>query len=223
MSHPAVSAIIPVHDGRDLLARALRSVLGQSRPPDEIIVVDDGSQDGSGALARAFAGVTCLELPHQGQAAALNHGVAAARGEYLAFLDCDDEWLPDKLARQLARFDADGSLEAVFGHAQQIVDMRGHAVGAPASFVARLPSAMLIRRAALARVGPFNPGLRLGMVIEWYTRARDAGLREAVVPEVAYRRHIHGANMGIRHARERDEYAVMLKQVLDRRRSSKGA
>ena len=84
MRGTTVSAIIPVHDGRELLARALRSVLGQSRPPDEVIVVDDGSEDGSAAAARAFAGVTCIELRHQGQAAALNQGIAAASGDIVA-------------------------------------------------------------------------------------------------------------------------------------------
>jgi len=216
---PVVSAILAVYNGARYLRRALESVLEQTRPPDEVVVVDDGSDDGSGETARAFPGVTCLRIDRSGQAVALNLGVSTSRGTHLAFLDADDEWTARKLELQLACFEADDTLDAVFGHVEQFVETGDGACRSLGASVAHLPGAMLIARAALLRGGPFAAELRLGMVVEWYARAKDMGLREVVLPDVVYRRRIHGGNMGILHAADRAEYAGMLKGVLDRRRA----
>jgi glycosyltransferase involved in cell wall biosynthesis len=222
MSAPLVSAILPVFNGAKYLAQALSSVLTQSAPPDEIIVVDDGSDDESCEVAQRFDRVICVSIPHAGQAAAMNDGVRIATSQYLAFLDADDEWTSQKLALQLAQFANDPTLEAVFGFAEQIVEREGEAAFSIGTQPARLPSAMLIERSALLRVGPFDSRLRLGMVVEWYARARDAGLKETVIPDVVYRRRIHSENLGVIHSAERDEYAVALKTVVDRRRRQRG-
>jgi glycosyltransferase involved in cell wall biosynthesis len=227
MPSHTISAIIAVHDGERTLERALRSVVGQSRPPCDIVVVDDGSSDESSAIARLFSEVRCVRSEHRGQAHALNLGVDLAQGDLLTFLDADDEWLPNKLATQLEALCANADLDMVFGHAEQVVDPalsvdRGVRVPSQRaqSLPARLPSAMMIRRSAFLRAGAFDPELRIGMVIEWYARARDAGLEELILPEVVYRRWIHGNNMGIHHAASRGEYAAVLKRILDRRRAA---
>lgn len=214
-----ISAIIPVHNGETFLSRALRSVLSQSCVETEIIVVDDGSTDGSSDVARRFHSVECLRTEHLGQASALNHGVARARGELLAFLDADDEWLPSKLELQTQAMASDPTLDIVFGHAEQVLDAPGALQVEPRALPARLPSAMLIRRSALLRAGPFDVQLGLGMVVEWYARARDSGLREIMLDAVLYRRWIHGENTGIRRAAARSEYATALRAVLERRRA----
>ncbi len=98
-----LSVIIPTHNRRALLERALTSVLAQTVPAKEVIVVDDGSSDDTGAAVRArFPGVRYLWQPNRGVSAARNRGIATARSEWLAFLDSDDEWLPRKLERQCA-------------------------------------------------------------------------------------------------------------------------
>lgn len=99
-----VSVVIPVHNRKQLVPRAVESVLSQTRPPEEIIVVDDGSTDGTAAaVVDRFAGVRCLRQERRsGVSAARNRGVVAATGDWIAFLDSDDEWLPEKLERQLA-------------------------------------------------------------------------------------------------------------------------
>jgi glycosyltransferase involved in cell wall biosynthesis len=215
-----VSVVIAVHDGERFLARALASVLGQTRPPDEVIVVDDGSRDASAALAEGRAGITCLRRPHEGQAAALNHGIASSTGSVLAFLDADDEWLANKLELQLKSLAADERLAMVFGHAESWMENGAGGFRARSPILpARLPSALLVRRRAFLQAGPFDRRLGLGMPIEWYARARDAGLSELVLPDTVYRRWIHGANMGIARAAHRHEYTAALKCVLDRRRA----
>ncbi|MCP5113700.1 MAG: glycosyltransferase [bacterium] len=98
------SVVIPAHNERDLLPRALESVLRQSETAIEVIVVDDGSTDGTGELleqlARRDSRVRPIRQPHSGIVAALNRGLAEARGDYIARMDADDVSRPDRLRRQ---------------------------------------------------------------------------------------------------------------------------
>jgi glycosyltransferase involved in cell wall biosynthesis len=214
-----ISVVLPAYNAERFLGEALRSILAQSQVPDEICVVDDGSTDQTSAIARSTAGVRCLPVPHGGQARALNAGVDATTGDLLAFLDADDRWLPDKLARQLAAFDARHALGIVYGHARQFVEP-----GVPVRpgvdgrvLPARLPSAMLVRRDAWQRVGPFSSEWSVGSVVEWCARAEDAGVLSAVLDDVVYERRIHGANTTLSHPAAAKEYLRMLKEVMDRR------
>lgn len=99
-----ISVIIPAWNAERHIARAIRSVLAQSRPAEEIIVVDDGSTDGTAKVVRAFGmQVRLITQPNGGASVARNTGIAAATGDWIAFLDADDEWLPDKLQLQAER------------------------------------------------------------------------------------------------------------------------
>lgn len=101
-----VSAIVPTYNRADSLGRALDSAYGQSRPPDEVIVVDDGSTDGTTAVLDRFPQARVVRLARNGGAArARNEGVRQARGELIAFLDSDDTWYQHKLELQLRRFE----------------------------------------------------------------------------------------------------------------------
>jgi glycosyltransferase involved in cell wall biosynthesis len=106
---PQISVIMPVYNGAAVIARALTTAFAQTLADYEVIVVDDGSTDGLEAALRPF-GAPSLRLLRQarnrGAAAARNAGIRAARADYIAFLDCDDEWLPEKLARQYAALHA---------------------------------------------------------------------------------------------------------------------
>ncbi|RUS64842.1 glycosyltransferase family 2 protein [Pseudorhodobacter sp. E13] len=107
MPRPTTSILMPIYNAQDTLARSVGSVLGQSRDDWELLLVEDGSRDASPALAADLAARdprVRLLVPggNHGAAAARNHGLSQARGRYIAFLDADDRWHPDKLARQLA-------------------------------------------------------------------------------------------------------------------------
>jgi glycosyltransferase involved in cell wall biosynthesis len=108
-SHHTVSVIIPVYNGAAFVREAVQSVVQQTRPPEEILLVNDGSTDESAQVLQEIAAqnpsVRVIEQQNQGQAAATNTGAAQAKGTLLALLDQDDRWLPEKLAKQIPLFD----------------------------------------------------------------------------------------------------------------------
>ncbi|MCK4529078.1 glycosyltransferase, partial [candidate division WOR-3 bacterium] len=105
---PKVSVIIPTYNRVHLIGRAIQSVLEQSYQDFEIIVVDDASTDNTGEVVRSLKDERIRYIRHEknkGAAAARNTGIKVARGEYIAFQDSDDEWLPEKLEKQMKAFD----------------------------------------------------------------------------------------------------------------------
>jgi glycosyltransferase involved in cell wall biosynthesis len=110
----SITVIIPVYQGAGTIAHAVRSVLDQTRPPDEILIVDDGSTDDlAGALRPFGSSITLILQPNGGAGSARNTGMERARGDFIAFLDADDYWAPTKLERQLEVFRADPTLGIV--------------------------------------------------------------------------------------------------------------
>src|SRR5690349_21108150 len=101
---PAVSIIIPTYNRRELVCEAIASVLAQSLKDFELIVVDDGSEDGTAEAVREFADVRYIWQLNRGVSAARNLGVTFSTGEWIAFLDSDDLWQPRKLEQQVKFF-----------------------------------------------------------------------------------------------------------------------
>ena len=223
-----VSVVVPVYNCERYLAEALDSILAQTYRPIEVVVVDDGSTDGSGEAAKRL-GPTVLYCwqQHAGASAARNRGVDLAKGSIFGFLDADDLWLETKLALQMAAFDTDPELDMVFGHVQQFpspdltdrarAKLRYSAEAVPGY----VPSAMLIRRDAFLRVGPFESHWQLGEPVDWYIRALERGLKGLMLPEVVARRRLHADNLGLRERGSQGDYLRILKASLDRRRRSR--
>lgn len=214
-----VSVILPCFNAEAFVADAIASVAAQTRPPDEIIVVDDGSTDASlRAIKGAGQRVRILEQANRGVAAARNAGIAASSGDVLAFLDADDAWPPDSLELRLAEMERTGA-DLVAGRVRQCADGVGLNVpSAGVELVGRLAGAILIRRSAFARVGDFDERLRSAETIDWIARAREVGLREAHCDRLVLFRRVHGTNMMRDHAAgERGQLSV-LRAALARRR-----
>lgn len=228
-----ISVVIPAHNGARFLPAAIESIRGQVDVGDavlEIIVVDDGSTDSTRDVVAAMPGVAYHYQQQAGAASARNAGVQRATGELLAFLDADDCWAPDKIARQRTHL-ATG-VDMVFGHAVEFVADGPHASGipvAPAAHVvpqasapripARCAGTMLIARSAFLRVGDFSPTWRVGEFIDWYLRAVDLGLSADVLPDVVLYRRVHAENSG-RHAGDgQADYLRIIKLARDRRRA----
>ncbi len=167
-----ITAVIPSYNRHATLARALHSVLGQRHPVDQVVVVDDGSDDASAAMvARDFPAVELLRQPNRGVSAARNAGIAAARGDWIALLDSDDAWLPHKIARvcdAIARhpgFALYHSDEIWMRHGRRVNPKRKHRKHGGWIFrhclplCAISPSAAVIRRERLVELGGFDESL----------------------------------------------------------------
>jgi glycosyltransferase involved in cell wall biosynthesis len=221
---PLVSVIIPVYNGERYLAEAVQSVLAQTYAPVEIIVVDDGSTDGTADVAKHFAPVQYVRQANSGVSAARNRGLELARGEFLAFLDADDLWVADKLARQTEAFTTDPQLDMVFGHVRQFyspeLDQRARSkIQCPSEPMrGPSPSSMLIKRVAFFRVGLFETQWRGREWPAWYVRAVDLGLSSLMLPEVVALRRLHASNKGLEPSANAD-FVHILKASLDRRRA----
>ena len=193
--NPTVSVIIPVYNGARLVGEAIDSVLRQTLPSVELIVVDDGSVDDTPAVLASFgARIRTLRLPQGGVSQARNAGMAASQGELLAFLDADDVWHRNKLARQVAalrcwpqaglcccdylvehrtrgqrvRHFEDALPQAGLAPAQQLV-------AAPQSALLRCnfvgtASTVLLRRSLATRVGQFDPRLSQAEDYDYWLR-----------------------------------------------------
>jgi glycosyltransferase involved in cell wall biosynthesis len=220
----AISVIIPCYNGAAFVADAIRSVLAQQLVAREIIVVDDGSTDGSAAEVEEFGkAVRLLRGPHRGIAAARNHGLAAAEGELIAWLDADDLWEPQALRVLAEALAADRSLAGVYGMVEQFsTDDVAERRQVPSDrTAARRAGTMLLRRSACALVGGFDEELTLGEMIDWISRAEGVGLRLAPVERLVLRRRIHDGNTTILRRSAQTDYLRLLHSGL-RRKARRG-
>lgn len=237
MSQPVVSCIVPVFNGERYLREALESILAQTYGALDVIVIDDGSTDATAAIARSYgARVRYIRQDNTGAPAARNHGLRAARGELIAFLDADDVWHPEKLARQMARFAADPLLEASVTHLQnfwieELADeaarLRDHPLAQPQPGYVTVT--LLARRAVFERVGGFNTTLTVGDPMEWFARAIESGVRIELLPDTLVYRRMHRHNLSWESGASRQMTGAMkaailrvVKDALDRRRGGAG-
>ena len=221
---PAVSVIVPVHNGARFLRHALDSVLVQRHVALEILVVDDGSTDETPDVVRGVnAPIRYVRQDNRGPAAARNAGIRLARAEVLAFVDADDLWPADKLARQLPLL-SDGSVDIAMGYTQPIVMTRpDEDVTALRPVLApRLTlsvGANLYRHSVFERFGPFDESIRTAEDLDWLLRAREAGASIELLNAVTllYRENPESLTYGLDAAQL--SFFRVLKRSLDRRRS----
>jgi glycosyltransferase involved in cell wall biosynthesis len=196
----SVTVIIPVYNGELYLRDALKSVFAQELPPYEVIVVDDGSTDKSAQIVSEFKDVTFLRQSNQGVAVARNKALDIARGEFIAFLDQDDFWTPNKLAVQVQYFLDRPEVQYSLTYQQYFLEP-GTAV--PVWFKSELlthphaafvPGSLMVRREVFDKIGKFETGYSHASDSDWLFRARKAELPMAVIPEMLLHRRIHAAN-----------------------------
>jgi len=166
-----VSVIIPSYNRAELLPRALDSVYSQTRLPDEVLLIDDGSTDATRDLQARYPQVRWLHQQNQGVSAARNHGIRQSTGDWLALLDSDDAWHPQKLARQLAALAAAPALRVC--HTDEIWIRNGRRVNPRERHAKRggrifrdclplcaiSPSSVLLHREVFETVGLFDESL----------------------------------------------------------------
>jgi glycosyltransferase involved in cell wall biosynthesis len=200
-----VTAVIPTHNRSALLARTLRCALGQRGVDLQVVVVDDGSTDDTAQVVSAADDGRVKMVRHPratGVSAARNRGIAEASGEWIAFLDDDDLWAPDKLASQLDAARRTGRGWAYGGAVAVTSSLEVVSAGPPPTpervaeglpyrnMVPAGASNVVVRRDALERVGGFDPALRHMSDWDLWIRLGQSGLPAAVnAPVVAYRLH----------------------------------
>ena len=223
--HPLVSVIIPVYNGARYLRAALESVFAQTYRPFEVIVVDDGSIDDSGVIAQSFSDVSLMRQENQGVAAARNHGIEAAQGDFLAFLDQDDLWTPEKLKLQIEYLLNHQDLGYTLTQQQYFLEP---GTTLPAWFRKELLTSihtgwvlgtLVVRRTAFEQVGNFATGYSAANDSDWFFRAKAADIPMAVVPELLLLKRIHDTNDSARAKEILSELLKVVKTSLDRQRS----
>ncbi len=223
-SNPSISVVIPVHNGERFLAAALRSVLTQSLPVREIVVVDDGSTDRSAEIAAEFAPlVRLLRQTQAGAGAARNTGIGVAQGEMIALLDADDLMTPDRLEIQWRAMCA-GAGELIFGQQYKFFDgeepfaaLQCGVFPATRMTPALCGGALFCRRGIFDTLGLFEPQWPAGEVVSWLAQARDRGIRLSVPAQVVLCRRMHGANITL--GKNKVDFTKVVKAIRDRRRA----
>lgn len=222
--HPLVSVIIPVYNGSLYLRAALESVFAQTYRPLEVIVVDDGSVDDSGVIAQSFPEVHYIQQTNQGVAAARNHGIEAARGEFYAFLDQDDLWKPEKLKLQIDYLLSHPDVGYTLTQQQFFLEP---GATLPAWFRKELLTTvhtgwvlgtLVVRRTTFEKVGNFATDYSAANDTDWFFRAKAAETPMAVVPELLLLKRIHEANDSSRAKEILAEMRRVVKISLDRQR-----
>lgn len=213
---PRISIVVPCHNAERFVSATLRSVLAQQGFDLDVIVVDDGSTDGSADLvAKAFPSVTLLRQPNQGVAAARNAGIAQARHDWVAFVDADDIWLPGKLRAQWTALQSAPDARMVYTAWQvwtsadpepspQYLEQLGRLAAEEARW--RGPSGwiypqllldcvvwtstVLVHRSVLDEVGTFDPALSIGEDWDlWLRASRVTPILRVCAPLALYRMH----------------------------------
>jgi len=219
--NPSVSVVIPVRNGARFIRDAVDSIFAQAGFDLEVIVVDNCSEDGSADVVTAAFG-DCVMVTRESQpgaAHARNAGVRIATREYLAFLDADDVWEPQKLAKQHAALIASPPIDLLFCRAVEFADDDTHRrLGRPEPYSCVASSALFCRRETFLRAGEI-PAVDGGEFIAWYGAATGMGMKMSVLPDVLVRRRIHSAN-STRDPRTIAGYVSAAKWLLDRKRNT---
>lgn len=228
---PLVSCVIAVFNGEAYLHEAIDSLLAQDYPHVEIIVVDDGSTDRTADVIERYGDrLRVLSQPNRGVSIARNRGVEMASGRLLCFLDADDLLDPSKIGTQVSAFMHDSQLEFCDCHTLYFwsPEISAEALERDPRYSdpfwrKPLPahiSTWLFRRELWERVGGFSAARRYSEDTDWFSRARDLGMRRLTLPEVRTHRRLHSGNVTTqRRAEQVADLADTLRAHLVRRRT----
>jgi glycosyltransferase involved in cell wall biosynthesis len=204
---PKVSVVVPAYNAETYLREALESTLVQTVPAHEIIVVNDGSTDGTGALADEYARVhphvQVIHRENGGPAAARNAAIAAATGEFLTFLDADDAMVPSRIESQVGYLLTHPDTDIVIGSVERIsegdvevhVEFLRHEQIAEDRAKGINLMVMTARASVFAMLGAFDPSYRLSEDWQWLLRAHTREVTVAFVPRREGRRRLHEKNI----------------------------
>ncbi len=216
------SVIIPAFNAAPFLPDTIRSVLQQTHPPKEIIVVDDGSTDDTLQVLDGIpAELKVIHQENRGPGAATNAGIAVASSDFLAFLDADDLWEPEKMEKQLHVLMDQQDLGGVFCRMSSF-NHDGAALAVDDGLSGWARSTMVLRRETIDDVGPISDfGRKVGEMIDWIARAQEKQVRFQLLEVSLARRRLHSDSMTASRNDTQREYLHAIKEAIRRKRERK--
>ena len=234
--HPAISVILPVYNAEAYVREAVESILNQTFTDFELIIINDGSTDGSGVILRELAArdarIVLVERPNEGAASARNKALEMARADLIALTDADDVSMPERFALQHARMVQEPEL-AVLGSFMRNMDKEGNIIGLdeylltpkevalhvdPSCLVAH--ATVMMRREAVLKAGGYRKAFSsYSEDYDLWLRMIDLGYAFANLPQPLYNRRWHGANVSVTH-RETQIRNVILARLAHRVRKA---
>lgn len=222
-----VSVIMPAYNAEAYIEKAIRSILDQTVPPMEVVVVDDGSTDSTAERVAEFGdAVRYLSQANAGPTVARNHGVRSTTGPLLAFLDSDDWWDERKLELQLAALSENPDLGFAVSHIQNVwmEDLadeaeryEGRMRGEPVP--GYVTQSLLLRRSIYEELGGFDESLPHTEIMDFFMRAEEAGVRGVCLVETLVFRRMHAESLSRRDRTQHlDEVFALLKKRVSRDR-----
>jgi glycosyltransferase involved in cell wall biosynthesis len=232
---PTVSAVIPTYNRVAFLCDAIDSILNQSHPVDEIVVIDDGSTDSTLATLKKYGtAIRCISQRNQGPSAARNHGMRVAKGDFVAFLDSDDIWVPKKLELQIAFVDKNPEIDFIFGKMVNFHEMTGaetpdiidpevyrylveHSANLERFFEMLIsqnfvaPSSLMARRQSLVQLGFFDESRMIAEDLDYWLRS-SVRCKWGFIDQTLVKRRRHSGNL----IADWTKWNVAMIQVLDR-------
>ena len=223
MNLPAYSVVIPAYNAAAFISETLASVMAQSHPPSQIVIVDDGSTDDlSAALADVDAPISLMQQKNSGPGSATTRGMAAVKTEFVATLDADDLWEPRKIEQQFPAL-LSGVAEMSFTRMRNF-GADSHTVTSDENKSGWSRSTLLMRRETFDKIGPIEdmPGYR-GEMVEWFARARALGVKMQMLEEPLALRRIHEGSLSWQRdpAHDKGYMEIVLRAM--RRRKGNGA
>lgn len=226
-ANPLVTVIITVYNGEEFLADTIRSILGQTYKPVDLMLVNDGSTDGTAEVAQSFRdSIRYYYVDNRGTAGARNRALELVRGDLIAFLDADDVWPPNKLSVQVSHLMEHPEIQysitrmKYFLHENMPVPKGFREELLQGDHVGRIVSTLLARRSAFDCVGKFNPDLCPADDVDWFTRAADLSVPMAILPDVLLRKRVHGKNSSHRATINNIALLKLFRQSIQRKRQA---
>jgi glycosyltransferase involved in cell wall biosynthesis len=223
VSDVRVSVVVPAHNAEAYLGGALDALATQDYPEVEVVVVDDGSTDGTAEVARRHHGVVLVQQENAGPSAARNAGIERSHGDLVTFCDADDLFRPYKVSAQADYLKTHPEVgcvlvqhETFFTEGVERPDWLTDDTGVQ-------PQSAMVRRSVIDEVGGFDPDYRPTEGLEWLSRMRDAGVRIAVLERVCVDRRIHGNNLSYQRAGLQHHMLQSLRARIQRQRETESA
>lgn len=196
-SQPLVSVIVATKNSAEHLEQCLNSIVNNGYRNIEIIMIDAKSTDQTLEIAQKFEQLRVLNQEGLGLYPAWNQAVASAQGEYIAFLDSDDYWLPGKLECQLNLLLSNPEIDYTITHFMFILE---DGCELPTGFrrslldskqIGRIPGTLLTRARSFKLVGEFRADLKIAGDVDWFIRAKDFGLSLQILPDIFMHKRVH--------------------------------